>query len=105
MSSHDQDDFRSTDELLEEAEGLIWALLDEQLDDASARRLGAMMEQSDAVRSRYIDCVQLHVDLSEHFGRPAPTEPGSATAPSRPVVLPNLLPGLPGSHPMPHGVE
>ena len=73
---------------LEEAETLIWSLLDEQLDDAGSLRLATLLEQDAAVRARYVDCVQLHVDLREHFGQPA--EKGNAS-----VVLPNLIPGLP----------
>jgi hypothetical protein len=78
---------RSADAHLVEAETLIWALLDEQLDDAEVARLSKMMEEDAAVRARYIDCVQLHVDLREHFARKS-AEQGKGT-----VVLPNLLPG------------
>lgn len=90
MSGHDEDNRRPAEaELrLEEAETLIWALLDDQLDNAETGRLGRMIEVNAAVRSRYIECVQLHVDLREHFGRAAAVNDPS------PVVLPNLLPGL-----------
>lgn len=77
---------------LEEAEALIWAMLDDQLDDAEMRQLSKMIEEDAAVRTRYIDCVQLHVDLREHFGRAAAEKTPSA------VVLANLLPGLSGAH-------
>lgn len=76
------------DPRLAEAETLIWSMLDEQLDDAEMKRLSSMIEEDAAVRALYIDCVQLHVELREHFGRPAAVNDPS------PVVLPNLLPGL-----------
>jgi anti-sigma factor RsiW len=53
--------------VLDEAENLIWALLDDQLDEADSARLAKLLEEHDAVRQRYIDCVQLHVDLQDHF--------------------------------------
>jgi hypothetical protein len=83
-------DSENTGVRLDEAEALIWAMLDEQLDEAEMKRLGKLIEEDAAVRARYIDCVQLHVDLREHFGRAA-----AEKAPST-VVLPNLMPGLPG---------
>jgi anti-sigma factor RsiW len=90
---------RSADTHLREAEILIWALLDEQLDDASGARLSKMIEEDAAVRARYIDCVQLHVDLREHFGRQA-TEPGKNA-----VVLQNVFPGVAGLPGMPQVIE
>jgi ribosomal protein L1 len=83
-----EDHSRPIDAKLHEAETLIWAMLDEQLDSADMERLAKMIEEDAKIRSRYIDCVQLHVDLREHFGRKA-AEQGKGT-----VVLPNLLPGL-----------
>jgi hypothetical protein len=74
---------------LEEAEMLIWSLLDEQLSEADSRRLTAMLEKDAAVRGRYLECVQLHVDLREHFGRQSAEKSTGTT------VLPNLISGLP----------
>jgi len=85
--------------LLDEAETLIWALLDEHLDKADADRLLKMIEENAAVRTRYIECVQLHVDLKEHFGRQ------EAAKAKGPVVLPNLLAGLPGLEGFPQIVD
>lgn len=84
---------------LETAEALIWSMLDEQLDDAEMKRLSKMIEEDAAVRGRYFECVQLHVDLREHFGRSA-----AEKAPST-VVLPNLLAGLSGNPGLPQIVE
>lgn len=62
--------FRSEAEFeLEETETLIWDLLDDQLDNAGQVRLSQLLEKNATVRERYISCVQLHVDLQEHFGR------------------------------------
>jgi hypothetical protein len=90
---------RSADARLEEAETLIWALLDEQLDDAGMARLSKMLEEDAVVRARYIDCVQLHVDMQEHFG--------SKTAEQRKgtVVLQHLNPGVTGLPGMPQITE
>lgn len=79
------------DERLEEAETLIWALLDDYLDGADAARLCKMIEQDATVRARYIDCVQLHIDLQEHFGAKA-AEPASQPT-GNVQILPDLLPG------------
>lgn len=92
MSQNDMP-LSEAEQRLEEAEALIWALLDDRLDEAASQRLTRMVESDPAVRSRYIDCVQLHVDLTEHFAKP--TE-GTT------VVLPNLLTGGPGVPGMPH---
>jgi hypothetical protein len=79
--------------LLDEAESLIWALLDDRIEDADMARLTDMLKEHAAVRSRYIDCVQLHVDLHEHFGQPA--------AKKAPCVLGNLSSGLPAAESFP----
>jgi anti-sigma factor RsiW len=81
---------------LEETEALIWDLLDDRLDDAGFARLSQSLEANATVRNRYVECVQLHVDLHEHFGRQAldAKQQAGGTA-----VLPNLLSdasGLPG---------
>ena len=88
MSDHDELPPVGAEQLLDEAESLIWALLDDHLDDADTARLCTLMEESAAVRSRYIDCVQLHVDLTEHFGVPPVDQARNIQ------VLPNLLPGM-----------
>jgi hypothetical protein len=74
--------------VLDEAESLIWALLDEQLEEVETARLAALLEQHESVRRRYIECVQLHIDLQDHFAS------ADAAARRQPApVLPNLLPG------------
>ena len=81
--------------VLDEAENLIWALLDDQLDEASAARLAKLLEEHEAVRQRYIDCVQLHLDLQNHFTDRA-EEPTVAKVAALPL---NITPGVPGSGP------
>lgn len=81
---------------LEETEALIWDLLDERLDDTGMARLTQLLEANATVRSRYMECVQLHVDLQDHFGRQdldAKQQAGGAA-----TVLSDLpgLAGLPG---------
>jgi anti-sigma factor RsiW len=79
--------------VLDEAENLIWTLLDDQLDEASSARLAKLLEEHEAVRQRYIDCVQLHVDLQDHFVDHARKPTGAKT-----TALPlNLTPGVPGN--------
>jgi anti-sigma factor RsiW len=53
--------------VLDEAETLIWALLDDQLGEVDAAKLAKLLEAHESVRRRYLECVQLHVDLQEHF--------------------------------------
>ena len=80
---------------LEETEALIWDLLDERLDDAGFVRLSQSLEANATVRSRYMDCVQLHVDLHEHFGRQALDAKQQASGTAVLTDLPGLA-GLPG---------
>lgn len=79
----------------EEAEALIWDLLDETLDEAGIARLSKLLEEDAALRSRFVECVQLHVDLHEHFGRQ--TQGGKQSSSDATVLsdLPGLA-GLPG---------
>jgi hypothetical protein len=78
--------------VLDEAENLIWALLDDHLDEANAARLAKLLEDHESVRQRYIDCVQLHVDLQDHFTANRETSIAATGTP----ILPNLTPSLPG---------
>ena len=55
------------EELLDQAEALIWALLDDQIEPSDLKRLESLMREHQQVRERYINCVQMHVDLQQHF--------------------------------------
>jgi hypothetical protein len=99
MNSQNEDPSRPRDaELeLEGTEALIWDLLDERLDDAGFARLSRSLEANATVRSRYMECVQLHVDLHEHFGREALDAKQQASGTAVLSHLPGLegLPGFP----------
>ncbi len=67
-------DQKATDELIDEAEQLIWALLDDRLEKADTVRLETLLKESEQVRDCYLECVQIHADLKGHFAsdQPAP---------------------------------
>jgi anti-sigma factor RsiW len=92
MAHEDSSHSKRTEAMLEEAEALTWALIDDQLNEADAAKLAQLLEQHEQARARYIECAQLHVDLQDHFTPPTDAEGKSPGV----VVLPNLLPGLPG---------
>ncbi len=66
MSSENSNPIENSQQLLDEAEALIWGLLDENIDAASVQRLEKLLANSE-VRQRYIQCVELHFDLQELF--------------------------------------
>jgi len=59
---------QKNDQRLDEAERLIWALLDQPGDEADVHRLEKLIVENEQVRRRYMECVQLHADLCHHFG-------------------------------------
>ena len=59
---------QANDSLLEEAEGLIWAMLDDSIKPADVKRLEDMLQENEQIRQRYLSCVQMHTDLNQHFG-------------------------------------
>jgi hypothetical protein len=75
---------RSSEQLLEQAEEMIWNLLDENLPESDVAYLETLIKENDQVRSLYLDCVQLHADLSGHFGKLPQGE--APSAPSTPVL-------------------
>jgi hypothetical protein len=94
MTADDRTPGDGAEGILNEAERLIWAMLDEQVDEADTTKLSAMLEEHDEVRRRYLDCVQLHVDLQDHFA--ASNARGDATR--RTPILSHLMPGgVPGA--------
>jgi anti-sigma factor RsiW len=91
MSDKDLTPAESAVLLLDEAESLIWALLDDQLETAETTRLTQLLNENEDVRRRYLECVQLHVDLQDHFS-------AREAVAARTPILPNLLPsGLTGA--------
>jgi hypothetical protein len=61
--------------LLDEVEKLSWAWLDEQIDDAELERLEHLLATHAEARERHLCCVQMHLNLAEHFA----VEPSDAT--------------------------
>jgi hypothetical protein len=66
MPADDRSIEKNTQQLLDEAEALIWGLLDENIDALDSRRLEALMANEE-VRNRYMQCVELHSDLQTLF--------------------------------------
>jgi hypothetical protein len=75
--------------VLEEAENLIWALLDDHLEAAETAKLAKLLQENEDVRRRYIECVQLHVDLHDHFAAAGAKSDAAQGA----AILPNLMTG------------
>lgn len=59
----------SSEELLEQAEEMIWNLLDDNLPESDAVQLETLIKEHDQIRELYLDCVQLHADLTGHFAK------------------------------------
>ncbi len=79
--------------VLDEAETLIWALLDDQLEAAETTRLSKLLEEHEAVRRRYLECVQLHVDLHDYFAAARERQRPAAGSASGTPILPDLMTG------------
>jgi hypothetical protein len=79
--------------VLERVQELTWDLLDEQITDDEMTLLDSLLLSDDQARNRYIECVQLHVDLMAHFATPAnqTTPSGAGKSP----VLGFLNAGMP----------
>ena len=71
--------------LLEQAEGLIWALLDDEIETTDLKRLESLIQAHEQVRQRYVDCVQMHTDLHQHFDA-TKTPQTTDTLPESPVL-------------------
>lgn len=69
MSAENPSPLENSQQLLDEAEALIWGLLDENIDAASIQRLEKLLANAE-VRQRYVQCVELHADLQELFSEP-----------------------------------
>jgi len=52
--------------LLDKAEAMIWALLDDQIETADIKRLEDLLQENE---ERYICCVQMHMNLHEHYDK------------------------------------
>lgn len=81
----EQDD----DQLLDGAEKLIWALLDDQITEEDALQLNLLIKESADVRDRYLQCAQVHSDLYSHYNAGSATENDTKSP-----VLGSLLGGV-----------
>jgi len=82
MTSQDRSQEQENDKLLDEAELLIWALLDDNITEQQTTTLEEMVRTSEPVRRRYLECVELHTNLAELFAPPkAPTIPVNLETP------------------------
>jgi hypothetical protein len=82
------------DPLTEEVQGLVFALLDEQIERRQLARLDELMRSDPEAREIYLKCVQMHVDLHAYFAQSAESADAKqeSTAP--------LVVGLPINLPM-----
>jgi hypothetical protein len=55
----------------ERVQELTWALVDDQITPDELQLLEGLLLGDDAARETYLDCVQLHADLVDHFALPA----------------------------------
>lgn len=72
-----------------EVQGLVWALVDEYIDEPGLRRLETLVLQSPEARTTYVRCIQLHVDLIYYFADQRRKDDPSA--PATPFPLPTEL--------------
>ena len=66
-----------------DVEGLVWAMLDEQISEGTTSgRLDELLRHDEEARRLYLQCVQLHVDLAAFY------DAKDKTALGRPLGLP-----------------
>lgn len=90
----DPNDQTSPEALLAEAEAMIWALLDDQLDEADVVRLEQLLTNEESIRRRYAECVRLHADLTEYF---SPRVPGTGDGEILNQIISENLPAADGA--------
>lgn len=89
-------DLEPSQSLLDTAEELIWSLLDGQLSEPDCKRLEQFILQHELVRQRYLECMQLHVDLQTVYHQRVE---GDVLTPLNSPVLGSLEGPLPGDFP------
>jgi hypothetical protein len=52
---------------VDEVAELTWLLLDREINDAQIVQLETLLRDSQDARDTYLKCVQIHVDLGEHY--------------------------------------
>lgn len=69
--------------LLSLVQELTWMLMDDRLEPSQLDMLEQLLKENATARQTYLECVQLHVDLKEHFGSlPQIKLPGQAQVPA-----------------------
>ncbi len=58
---------------VDEVQQLTWGLLDEQLSDDEITRLEQLVCKHDEARQAYVCCVQMEIDLKDHFANQSET--------------------------------
>jgi hypothetical protein len=77
-------------QILDEVEQLVWGMLDDEASESEVLQMEALLLESKAARSRYLECVQLHCDLRDYFR-------DNSTPDTAPAVISDLTgEGLPG---------
>ena len=79
---------QDSEQLMEEVQQLVWALVDEMATDEQIRRLEALVLEHAAARRAYVDCMSLHAELHCMFSPPRPVKPiamGNATTTTAPI--------------------
>jgi hypothetical protein len=77
---------------LERVQELTWALIDDEIAADEMSLLDSLLLSDDQARKRYIECSQLHADLTLHYANPAPA---AAKGASKSPVLGFLSSGIP----------
>ena len=99
MSKHEQGQTGPTEELMGRAEQLIWSLLDENISQDDKSELETMLQDHEAVKELYLNCVQLHTELLEHYGSLPKAKldnlPNSPVLGSLGDAMPGVDPGSP----------
>ena len=96
------------DDLTNEVQELVWALVDEQASDEQVRRLEELLLENQQARHIYVMCMQMHADLHYLLSGKQPRLPiplqkvGKATeaTKSRPPLPMVELPPAPASVPL-----
>jgi len=63
------------EQLIEEVQQLVWALVDEVATDEQMRRLESLVVVHAEARKAYVDCMSLHAELHCMFAPPQPIQP------------------------------
>jgi len=65
---------QDSEQLMEEVQHLVWALVDEVATDEQVRRLETLVLEHAAARRAYVDCMTLHAELHCMFTPPKPVD-------------------------------